>query len=84
MRRLGVHKGLGGDTTGTVTPADPRDIPYCVISCSAVKLDKGVWRLAGAGSTKGLAGHLLAGGEQLFWVFFSSSYLLCVFSLNCY
>lgn len=57
MRRLGVHKRLGGDTTGTVTPADPWDIPYCMISCSAVKLDGGVQRLAGAGTTWGLAGH---------------------------
>ena len=25
---LGGHKGLGGDTAGTVTPADPRDVPH--------------------------------------------------------
>ena len=49
MRRLGVHRKLGGDTARTADPTDQRDIPYQMTSCSAYKE---------LGEEEGRVGHL--------------------------
>jgi len=75
---------LEGTQLGQLTPTDQREIPHHVVSCSAIQLDGGVGRLAMAAIAWGLAGHQLAGGEQLsggflhdlVFIFFSFSPLL--------
>lgn len=55
-----MGKRQGRDTGGTADLNCPRDIPYHIISCSAIKMWGSFSKVAVA---QGLAGYQSAGGE---------------------
>ena len=67
-----MHKELGGDTAGTVTPADPREVSRHMASGSAYR--------PGGDVARGLPGHWSVDSEQLF-AFTSLALLEFYFSL---
>jgi len=75
----GCMRSWEGTQLRQLTPTDPRDVPYRVTSCSVIKTGWGR-KFAGTAVAQGLAGHWLAGGEQLRLIrMFSSLVFLGVF-----
>lgn len=83
VRRLGMYKERGGDTAGTLSPTDQRDILYHITLCTAIILGERWLGACGSGPSWSSAGWwwavVLNSISCRSWVLFIS---LCYFPFN--
>ena len=76
----GCARSWEGTQLGRLTPADQRDVPYHMMSCSIYKLGEKLAR----GHCSGQAGHRSVGGEQLFFILITCFSCILFLSRFCY